>query len=231
MVEGKSKYPILNEKYELRRELGEGKTSKVYLAYDVSNHAQKYAVKILKNEYINSDEKAQESVIREVAVLETLKHKHIVQIYEFGDSGRIVKASGKVKEDVVFIILEYVAGGLLFEVCQDIGQLGEDCARVFFKEIVTSIEFMQSQSISHRDLKLENILVDESLTIKVADFGFATENAGLLESYKGTPVYMAPEIALGKKYTGYKADLFSAGVILFTLVRGIFPFMGSTGED
>jgi serine/threonine protein kinase len=90
---------------------------------------------------------------------------------------------------------------------------------------------MQSQSISHRDLKLENILVDENLTIKIADFGFATENAGLLESYKGTPVYMAPEIALGDKYTGYKADIFSAGVILFTLVRGIFPFMGSTGDD
>lgn len=117
----KSKYPILNEKYELRRELGEGKTSKVYLAYGVENPAQKFAVKILKNEYINSDEKAQESVIREVAVLETLKHKHIVQIYEFGDNGKIVKASGKVKEDVVFIILEYVAGGLLFEVCQDVG--------------------------------------------------------------------------------------------------------------
>jgi len=90
---------------------------------------------------------------------------------------------------------------------------------------------MQSQGVSHRDLKLENILVDEELTIKIADFGFATENQGLLESYKGTPVYMAPEISLGHKYTGYKADLFSAGVILFTLVRGIFPFMGSTKDD
>lgn len=93
----------------------------MYLAYGVEDPKQKFAVKILKNEYINSDEKAQESVVREVAVLETLKHKNIVQIYEFGDSGRIVKSSGKVKEDVVFIILEYVAGGLLFEVCQDIG--------------------------------------------------------------------------------------------------------------
>lgn len=128
-------------------------------------------------------------------------------------------------------MLEYVAGGLLFEICQDLGSLGEDAARVFFKEILTSIEFMQSQSISHRDLKLENILVDQALTIKIADFGFATENPGMLESYKGTPVYMAPEIALGHKYSGYKADIFSAGVILFTLVRGIFPFMNSNESD
>jgi serine/threonine protein kinase len=69
------------------------------------------------------------------------------------------------------------------------------------------------------------------LNIKIADFGFATENPGLLESYKGTPVYMAPEIVLGHKYSGYKADIFSAGVILFTLARGIFPFMNSNEQD
>lgn len=80
-------------------------------------------------------------------------------------------------------------------------------------------------------MKLENILIDQFLNIKIADFGFATENPGLLESYKGTPVYMAPEIALGHKYHGYKADIFSAGVILFTLARGIFPFMNSNKED
>lgn len=73
--------------------------------------------------------------------------------------------------------------------------------------------------------------MDENLKIKVADFGFATENQGILESYKGTPVYMAPEINEGKQYTGYKADIFSSGVILFTLVRGIFPFMGSSADD
>jgi len=170
-------------------------------------------------------------VIKEVAVLETLKHKNIVGIFDYGDDGRIVKASGKVKENVVYIVLEYVAGGLLFEVCQDLGPLGEDVARVFFKEIVDSIDFMQANSITHRDLKLENILIDQSLTIKVADFGFATENPGMLESYKGTPVYMAPEIMEGKKYLGQKADLFSAGVILFTLARGIFPFMNSNEAD
>jgi len=192
----------MNEKYELRRELGEGKTSKVYLANDITGTGAKFAIKILKNEYIENDEKAQDQVIKEVAVLETLKHKNIVGIFDYGDDGRIVKASGKVKENVVYIVLEYVAGGLLFEVCQDLGPLGEDVARVFFKEIVDSIDFMQANSITHRDLKLENILIDQSLTIKVADFGFATENPGMLDSYKGTPVYMAPEIMAGKKYLG-----------------------------
>lgn len=166
-----------------------------------------------------------------MAVLETLKHKNIVGIFDYGDDGKIVKASGKVKENVVYIVLEYIAGGLLFEVCQDLGPLGEDSSRVFFKEIVEAIEFMQSMSISHRDLKLENILIDQSLGIKIADFGFATENPGMLDSYKGTPVYMAPEIILGKKYSGYKADIFSAGVVLFTLARGIFPFMNSNESD
>ena len=78
----------MNEKYELRRELGEGKTSKVYLANDVNNSAQKYAIKILKNDYIENDEKAQDQVIKEVAVLETLKHKGIVGIFDYGDDGR-----------------------------------------------------------------------------------------------------------------------------------------------
>ena len=160
-----------------------------------------------------------------------MKHHGIVGIFDYGDDGRIVKASGKEKLNVVYIVLEYIAGGLLFEVCQDLGPLGEDCARVFFKEIVDAMEFMQSMSISHRDLKLENILIDQSLSIKIADFGFATENPGLLDSYKGTPVYMAPEIALGNKYSGFTADLYSSGVILFTLARGIFPFMNSNEND
>ena len=77
----------------------------------------------------------------------------------------------------------------------------------------------------HRDLKLENILVDENLNLKVADFGFATyKKIGKLQSYRGTKTYMAPEIKEGKVYDGRKADMFSAGVILFIMVQGIFPF-------
>jgi MAP/microtubule affinity-regulating kinase len=128
--------------------------------------------------------------------------------------------------------LEFVSGGLLFDVCQLIGGLGEDGGRFFFKQMLTSIEYMNSMKVSHRDLKLENILVDRDLNLKVADFGYASfQKTDLLSSYRGTFTYMAPEIKEGKQYSGLKVDLFSAGVILFILIRGIFPFKEARKEE
>lgn len=87
------------------------------------------------------------------------------------------------------------------------------------------MEYMDKKDVAHRDLKLENLLVDENLNLKVADFGFAkNENVKQLKSYKGTHTYMAPEIREAKVYNGKKVDIFSAGVILFILTQGIFPF-------
>lgn len=99
--------------------------------------------------------------------------------------------------------------------------------------MLDSIEYMHSKNVSHRDLKLENILVDSDLTLKIADFGYASmqKSLDLLSSYRGTFTYMAPEIKEGRKYTGLKVDLFSAGVILFILVRGIFPFKEARKEE
>ena len=91
---------------------------------------------------------------------------------------------------------------------------------------------MNSMKVAHRDLKLENILVDCDLTIKIADFGYAAFNKiDVLSSYRGTFTYMAPEIKEGKQYNGLKVDLFSAGVILFILIRGIFPFKEARKEE
>lgn len=113
-----------------------------------------------------------------------------------------------------------------------LGGLGEDNGRYFFKQLLDSIDYMQQQGISHRDLKLENILVDPNFTLKVADFGFATFNrSSKLSSYRGTFTYMAPEIKEGKKYDGVKVDLFSSAVILFILIRGIFPFREARVEE
>jgi len=94
------------------------------------------------------------------------------------------------------------------------------------------MEYMDRNDVAHRDLKLENLLVDEKLNLKVADFGFAkNSNVSKLKSYKGTHTYMAPEIREAKIYDGKKVDIFSAGVILFILTQGIFPFQAAKKED
>jgi serine/threonine protein kinase len=94
------------------------------------------------------------------------------------------------------------------------------------------LEYMHGKGVVHRDLKLENILVDESMNLKVADFGFATfRKIHNLKSYRGTMTYMAPEIKEGKNYDGTQVDLFSVGVILFIIVQGIFPFKEARKEE
>jgi serine/threonine protein kinase len=98
--------------------------------------------------------------------------------------------------------------------------------------MVDVLSYMQGKNVVHRDLKLENILVDEQLNLKVADFGFATyKKINALDSYRGTMTYMAPEIKEGKTYDGKKIDIFSTGVILFIIVLGIFPFKEAKKDE
>lgn len=122
---------------------------------------------------------------------------------EYGDSGEVVKPSGRVISNLVFIVMEYVTGGLLFDFCQSMGAMGEDAGRFFFHQMLETLEYMHSRKVVHRDLKLENILLDNDLNLKVADFGFACyKSIESLKSYRGTMTYMAPEIKEGKTYNG-----------------------------
>jgi len=122
---------------------------------------------------------------------------------EYGDQGKVVKPSGRVIENLVYIIMEFIQGGLLFDLCQTMGKMGEDAGRFFLNQMLDSVEYMHNKSVVHRDLKLENILVDDNLNLKVADFGFACyKNIDALRSYRGTMTYMAPEIKEGKTYVG-----------------------------
>jgi len=153
-------------------------------------------------------------------------------MYEYGDAGQVVKPSGRIIDNLVFIVMEFVQGGLLFDLCQNMGAMGEDAGRFFLHQMLDSVEYMHSRRVVHRDLKLENILVDDNLNLKIADFGFSCyKNIDALNSYRGTMTYMAPEIKLGQQYKGTNVDMFSIGVILFIIVQGIFPFKEARKEE
>ena len=166
--------PIFNGKYVMLNTLGEGNTSKVYLAQTIEEPKTYVAVKVLREEFLSRDQDSRQAVINEIVILQTLKHPNIIKIIEYGDKGHVLKPSGRQLEGLVYIVLEFVSGGLLFDICQLCGGLGENAGRYFFKQMINAIEYMSSVKVYHRDLKLENILVDCDLTLKIADFGYAS---------------------------------------------------------
>jgi len=186
----------------------------------------------MKEEFLRRDADSILSVHNEITILKNINHPGIVNMYGYGDSGEVVKPSGRHINHLVFIQMEYVAGGLLFDLCQTMGAMGEHGGRFFVGQLLESIGYMHSRVVVHRDLKLENILVDSQLNLKIADFGFACyKNIDSLTQYRGTMTYMAPEIKEGKTYKGRQVDMFSLGVILFIIVQGIFPFKEARKEE
>ena len=232
VAQKKNKHPIFNEKYEILSSLGEGNTSKVYLVRSLADPKKQFALKLLREEFLNRDKDSIKSVEQEIQILQGLKHQNIVNICGYGSDGHVKKPSGREIKNLVYILLEYVTGGLLFDLCQTVGGMGEDAGRYFLSQMIDVMGYMQSKGVVHRDLKLENILVDDNMNLKVADFGFATyKKINKLSSYRGTMTYMAPEIKEGKIYDGKQIDMFSTGVILFIIVQGIFPFKEAKKDE
>jgi serine/threonine protein kinase len=231
-MDPKQKHPIFNNEYEILSSLGEGNTSKVYLARSLTDPKKQVALKLLREEFLQRDADSIKSVEQEIQILQGLKHVNIVNILGYGSDGQVKKPSGREITNLVYILLEYVTGGLLFDLCQTVGGMGEDDGRYFLTQMIEVLGYMQSKGVVHRDLKLENILVDNDINLKVADFGFATyKKITKLNSYRGTMTYMAPEIKEGKTYDGKQIDMFSTGVILFIMVQGIFPFKEAKKDE
>lgn len=142
-------------------------------------------------------------------------HPHVVKLYEYLDS-----------KDDIYVILEYVPNGELFEMISDKGMLPEAEARKYFHQIIYALDYIHSFGVAHRDLKPENILLDADNNIKLVDFGLSNimKEGRALKTSCGSPNYAAPEVINGKSYDGSQIDVWSCGVILYAMLFGELPF-------
>ncbi|KAG1354654.1 CBL-interacting protein kinase 9 [Cocos nucifera] len=203
-------------KFELGRTLGEGTFAKVKFARNVQT-GDSVAIKILDKDQVLRH-KMVELIKREISTMKLIKHPNVVQLYE-------VMAS-KTK---IYIVLEFVDGGELFDKIVKHGRLKEDEARRYFQQLINAVDYCHSRGVYHRDLKPENLLLDSYGNLKVSDFGLSAfapqiREDGLLHTACGTPNYVAPEVLNDKGYDGTASDIWSCGVILFVLMAGYLPF-------
>eukprot|EP01017_Pseudomicrothorax_dubius_P030828 TRINITY_DN3874_c0_g2_i1.p1 TRINITY_DN3874_c0_g2~~TRINITY_DN3874_c0_g2_i1.p1 ORF type:complete len:468 (-),score=110.18 TRINITY_DN3874_c0_g2_i1:124-1527(-) len=189
---------------------------------------ERFAIKILKDELTPF-------IKNEVQALNAIKHENIINLVDVLQNATYQKKDGKQKK-VTAIVLELAPGGEVFDFLYNTGRFSERVARFYFRQLISSLEYIHSQGITHRDLKPENLLFDENYCLKLADFGFSTaisgrDGRGQLQTYLGTKGYMAPEILLKSPYHGPSVDLFAAGVILFVMLSGSPPFNEASPND
>ena len=228
--ENKGEESIINGKYKVLEKKGVGASAKVYLSENIENHKQ-YAVKVLKNV-------STPSFMKEIEILKkvsSLKCPYIVNFIEFGEGP--VKIYPKPSEQKQYVVLEYASKGEIFDYiyCSQEG-LKEKYAKLIFKKILKGVQAIHNSGICHRDLKMQNILVDESFNPKICDFGFAEkiegkDGSGKLTDFLGTLNYAAPEIFLHRPYDGIKVDIFSLGVVLLNLVTCKIGFIKAVRND
>ncbi|XP_053728642.1 MAP/microtubule affinity-regulating kinase 4 isoform X7 [Synchiropus splendidus] len=205
--------------YRLLKTIGKGNFAKVKLARHILT-GREVAIKIIDKTQLNPT--SLQKLFREVRIMKTLNHPNIVQLFEVIET-----------EKTLYLIMEYASGGEVFDYLVAHGRMKEKEARAKFRQIVSAVHYCHQKNIVHRDLKAENLLLDANSNIKIADFGFSNEfTAGSkLDTFCGSPPYAAPELFQGKKYDGPEVDIWSLGVILYTLVSGSLPFDGQNLKE
>ncbi|KAF7721594.1 hypothetical protein EC973_004465 [Apophysomyces ossiformis] len=201
--------------YELLDTLGVGEFGKVKLGMHMET-GQQVAVKLIKKINVETDFKM-DKVQREIAILHKLKHPYIVKLLHVIET-----------EHYIGMILEYASGGELFDYILARRTLDELDARRFFAQVISSVQYMHYQGVVHRDLKLENLLLDANNNVIVTDFGFANQFSlatDLMATSCGSPCYAAPELVIHPgHYLGPGVDIWSCGVILYAMLCGYLPF-------
>eukprot|EP00636_Phaeomonas_parva_P006189 CAMPEP_0118868486 /NCGR_PEP_ID=MMETSP1163-20130328/11954_1 /TAXON_ID=124430 /ORGANISM="Phaeomonas parva, Strain CCMP2877" /LENGTH=470 /DNA_ID=CAMNT_0006803169 /DNA_START=125 /DNA_END=1537 /DNA_ORIENTATION=- len=214
-------------KYLIGHMLGEGTFGKVRFATN-SETGEEVAIKVLDKERIQRQNMG-DQIKREISIMKMIRHPHVVQLHE-------VLAS----RTRIFIVLELITGGELFDRIVERQRFDDDTARYYFRQLAEGVHYCHTRGVCHRDLKPENLLLDANDDLKISDFGLsslykegsgAESHAELLHTTCGTPNYVAPEVLADQGYDGHKADVWSCGVILYVLVAGFLPFdENTTGE-
>ncbi|XP_019195368.1 PREDICTED: serine/threonine-protein kinase SRK2I [Ipomoea nil] len=205
--------PIMHDsdRYDFVKDIGSGNFGIARLMRD------KQTKELVAVKYIERGDKIDENVQREIINHRSLRHPNIVRFREV-----ILTPTH------LAIVMEYASGGELFERICNAGRFNEDEARFFFQQLISGVSYCHSMQVCHRDLKLENTLLDGSVAprLKICDFGYS--KSSLLHSQPkstvGTPAYIAPEVLLRQEYDGKVADVWSCGVTLYVMLVGAYPF-------
>ncbi|CAL0312790.1 hypothetical protein TanjilG_06166 [Lupinus angustifolius] len=205
--------PIMHDsdRYDLVRDIGSGNFGVARLMQD------KHTKELVAVKYIERGDKIDENVKREIINHRSLRHPNIVRFKEV-----ILTPTH------LAIVMEYASGGELFERISAAGRFTEDEARFFFQQLISGVSYCHAMQVCHRDLKLENTLLDGSPAprLKICDFGYSKSSVlhSQPKSTVGTPAYIAPEVLLRQEYDGKLADVWSCGVTLYVMLVGSYPF-------
>ncbi|KAI7849641.1 hypothetical protein BDC45DRAFT_539908 [Circinella umbellata] len=193
--------------YSIGETIGEGSYGKVKLGVHQIT-GKRVAIKKISKQHAPL-------MAREIHHHRQLRHPNIVTLFEILST-----------ESAIFIVSEYCPNGELFDLLTESGRFTEQRAQTFFRQLVDAIRYCHERNIVHRDLKLENILIDAEQNARICDFGFArhADDKQLLETFCGSLAYSAPEVISQKRYTGPETDIWSLGIILYTLLAGELPF-------
>ena len=206
--------------YRLIKMIGKGAFGKVYLGVHLLT-GKYVAIKSIENQYMK-DESSKRKVFQEVLILKKTIHKNIIRLLEVFENKKYL-----------FMVFEYASQGDLLTHVKMTGRLSEDEAKKIFIQIVEGVKYCHNNNILHRDIKLDNILLDGENIVKICDFGVSrvVKKGVIINEQCGTPAYIAPEIIKDKGYEGCTADLWSMGVLLYAMVTGTVPFKATNIQE
>uniref|UniRef100_A0A7S4EZY2 Protein kinase domain-containing protein n=3 Tax=Chrysotila carterae TaxID=13221 RepID=A0A7S4EZY2_CHRCT len=204
-------------------ELGAGGYGAVYKGKETAT-GKPVAVKVLSHGRMRVA-----AIQHEVKLMQNARHKHVIELYVHIQ-----------QEDKSFLVMELAEHGELFSRVIDKGNLDEPEAKVYFAQIMGALDFLHGRGIAHRDLKLENVLLDAQDNCKICDFGLAHQYdfdasgkmiKTTLRDICGSKSYAAPEVLAGRGYDGFATDVWSCGICLFAMLAGFFPLDGANASD